>query len=193
MTSQYSEQLLAHYAKQWQCVPMMRRWECGPVNELPGEFCVVECAPTARRSMWTYGTCCMSQLRDDSPLELHLFSPERSHMHIELLTVVAHYHWREKRIGLHDTVNFGRGWLPESHCDHGLVSLPYLDGPTLEWIHVKNPACTVRFLWLIPITRAEVEYKKLYGVEALERRLEQARFNYVDPYRPSVVSVEMTR
>jgi hypothetical protein len=37
------------------------------------------------------------------------------------------------------------------------------------------------------MTRQEREYKKRDGIEALEKRWEAAQFNYLDPYRPSVV------
>jgi len=41
--------------------------------------------------------------------------------------------------------------------------------------------------WLIPVTKAEVEYKKAFGLESLEQRFEAAQFDYTDPHRPSVV------
>ncbi len=69
-----------------------------------------------------------------------------------------------------------------STCTHGLISLPYLDGPDLEWLAEPK----VRFLWLIPITEAEVRFKKSYGMEALERKLEERRFDFLDPSRVSV-------
>jgi len=45
----------------------------------------------------------------------------------------------------------------------------------------------VRFLWLVPITDAELELKKRDGVEALETMFEIAAFDYLDPQRRSVV------
>jgi hypothetical protein len=127
----------------------------------------------------------MSEERDEAPLELHLLSPVATTEHVELLTAVAHYHRTGARLGLGHTVNFGRPWLPGSRCTHGLISLPYLDGPDLEILSVDGK--TVRFLWLIPITKEEVEFKKKNGLEALEARLEEANFAYGDPKRPSVV------
>jgi hypothetical protein len=41
-------------------------------------------------------------------------------------------------------------------------------------------------LWLIPITKAEREFKKAQGLEALEALFEKKQFNYLDPARPSV-------
>jgi len=125
----------------------------------------------------------MSQQNDAPALELHLFSPMRTESHIELLTVIAHYHLTGEYLDVGHTVNFGRPWLPESRCDHGLISLPYLDGPKLEWLDWAGNK--IRFLWLVPISAAEVEYKKLHGLEALEARFEECRFDYLNPLRKS--------
>ena len=80
-------------------------------------------------------------------------------------------------------MNLGRPWLPGSSCTHGLVSLPYLDGPDLEWLQHAR----IRFLWLVPITERELEFKKTHGLEALEERFEAKQFDFLDPRRPSVV------
>jgi hypothetical protein len=117
-------------------------------------------------------------------IELHLFSPVHSLAHVELLTVIAHYHQTGARLGLGHTVNFGRPWLPSSVCECGLISLPYLDGPSLEWLRIGTEA--FHFLWLIPVTIQEVQFKKTYGLEALEEKFESTGFNYLDPLRNSV-------
>jgi hypothetical protein len=126
----------------------------------------------------------MSSIADEQPLELHMFSPREVPAHTELLTAVAHYHRTGARLGLGHTVNFGRAWLPGSQCDHGLISLPYLDGPRLEELMVDGKL--IRCLWLIPVTTAEVEFKKHHGLEALEARFETEQFSYIDPLRRSV-------
>lgn len=173
-----------HYERCWKAKAETRRWQTGPAWQLPPSFCVLVFAPSANRKMWTYATCGMSSQGDAPPLELHLFSPVQTETHVELLTAVAHYHLTGSYLDLGHTVNFGRPWLPGSLCDHGLISLPYLDGPSLEWLEDGNRK--VRFLWLIPITGDEVAYKKQHGLEALESRLEASNFNYLDPARHSV-------
>lgn len=185
--STHCERIKSHYAGVWKNHPVERRWDRGPVGELPSEFCVLEFPPTKWRGMWTYATCCMSQPRDEACLELHLFSPQRCDSHVELLTVVAHFHRTGARLALGHTINFGRPWIVGSNCDHGLVSLPYLDGPGLENLSCEEDDCPVRCLWLIPITREEREFKKGHGLEELERKLEQSSFDYLDVHRPSVV------
>jgi hypothetical protein len=156
----------------------------GPIRPLPPDFQVLV-IPRSPDSM-AYATRCMSQPEDDERLELHVLAPhDRQHdsMIVELLTVVAHFHRTGARLGLGHTVNFGRPWLPGSLCSYGLISLPYLDGPTLEWEETTH----TRFLWLIPITEAEKNFKVANGVDALEQRFEEASFHYLDPLRPSVV------
>jgi hypothetical protein len=179
--------IVKHYEDNWNNHSVPKVWSKGPVEELPPDFCVLEFPPSKTRTMWTYATCCMSQPDDDQPLELHLFSPITDDLHVELLTVVAHFHVTGERLGLGHTVNFGRPWIVGSRCDHGLISLPYLDGPTLETFQCPDFANPIEFLWLLPITKKERDFKKANGLEALERRFEAAQFNYVDPTRKSVV------
>jgi len=88
-------------------------------------------------------------------------------------------------LDLGHTVNFGRPWLNDSLCEYGLISLPYLDGPSLE--NLKKGNMTIRCLWLIPITKSEVEFKKQYGLDLLEEQFEKTQFNYLDINRRSVV------
>ena len=126
----------------------------------------------------------MSHQPDAPPIELHLFSPEQTEAHVELLTAMAYYHLTRDYLDLGHTVNFGRPWFPKSKCDHGLISLPYLDGPKLEWLDAGLRK--IRFLWLIPITPAELQFKKVEGLEALEEKFEESNFNYLNPWRASV-------
>jgi hypothetical protein len=137
--------------------------------------------------MWTYATCDMSQATDRFLLELHLFSSVQYEPHVELLTAVAHYHRTAKPLGLAHIVNFGRPWMEGSNCSHGLISLPYLDRPALERLECKSVEKTVQCPWLVPITDREREYAIAEGLEALEAKFEEQRFNYLDPMRPSVV------
>ena len=67
----------------------------------------------------------------------------------------------------------------------GLISLPYLDGPSLEWLDIDG--IKTQFLWLIPITKQEMDYKKKNGIEALEEKFDDSSFNYSNPHRKSVI------
>lgn len=138
--------------------------------------------------MWAYCTCCMSQKQDTNPIELHIFSEKKDESLIELLTAIVYYHKNINKLNIWHTVNFGRGWQDDSSCNYGLISLPYLDGPKLENLYLDDATekC-VKFYWLIPITKLEVDYKKEYGIDALELLFEKQSFNYLNPYRKSVV------
>lgn len=180
----HEQRISEHYSKKWRGEMQALNWTQGPRHELPSGFRILLFSPTGKRPLWTYATIGMSQPGDDDGLELHIFSRERDDSLVELLTVIAHYHRTGHPLSLGHTVNFGRSWLPGSLCSHGLVSLPYLDGPEIE--HVQNPHGTeVRCLWLIPITSQELSLKKAKGLDALESALEEASFDYSDPARES--------
>ena len=180
------ETIRRHYEDCWGAPCNQTQWKLGPTWQMPPGFSILVFPKTERRKMWTYSTCGMSQQSDAIPVELHLFSPSQTEAHVELLTVIAHYHLTGDYLDLAHTVNFGRPWLVGSTCDHGLVSPPYLDGPRLEWLMLGDRK--IRFLWLIPITRSEVAFKQKNGLLALEERFETVGFNYLNPLRDSVVS-----
>jgi hypothetical protein len=179
------EVIAAHYEHCWNAKAESLRLECGPVWQLTPRFRILAFPPTASREMWSYATCGMSTQGDAPALELHLFSPVKADSHVELLTAIAHYHLTGEYLNLGHTVNFGRPWLLTSKCDHGLVSLPYLDGPRLEWL--EQTGKKTRFLWLIPVTQDEAQYAKSQGLENLGSRFEASNFDYLNPERPSVV------
>jgi len=179
----YSRLIERHYSRIWSPPIESIRLKEGRIAELPDDFSVLVIRRTAESV--AYATRCMSQSGDQERIELHLLAAANHAQGFgiaEILTATAHYHRTGTPLGLGHTVNFGRPWFPGSACDRGLISLPYLDGHDLEWI--EDPA--VRFLWLIPITAAELEFRKRNGPEALEERFERANFDYADPFRSSV-------
>jgi len=117
-------------------------------------------------------------------LEFVLAVPFETDRAVELLAMSAFYH-RGGRLGLGHTVPIGEPWLPGSRCDYLLVSLPYPYGPELQRCHVGDRH--VDFLWLLPITVAERDFKTTYGLEALEQRFEADGLRYWDVNRESVV------
>ncbi|TKG87413.1 suppressor of fused domain protein [Puteibacter caeruleilacunae] len=173
-----------HYESIWGSNCSFKYWDLGPMQELSKEFCVQIFEPYGKRNYWIYATNGMSN-KDDEKLEIHLFCKEPDDSHVELLTIVAYYHLNVANVGLNHTVNFGRPWLPGSKCTYGLISLPYLDGPNLEYEKIDGDP--VRFLWLVPITEAEKNYKVDHGIGALEGKFESKKFNYLDSMRESVV------
>lgn len=175
----------AHYRRHFGAILEKARWTKGPVGDLPEDFRIL----IMRRGpgMLVYATQQMSLPDDNNRLELHLFSREldraSSNEIVELLTAIAHYHRTGASLGPGHTVNFGRPWITGSSCHYGLISVPYLDGPALEWLHELD----IRFLWMIPITEMELHFKKQFGLDALEQIFEEQQFDFMNPFRKSLV------
>lgn len=174
-----------HYTTVWGVGGQICPFLWGPTHELPFGFSVVKFPPHKDRPMWAYATCCMSLPSDLKSIELHIFSPVESDSIVEILYAVAHFHRTGTALDLGHSVNFGRPWIDQSDCDHGLLSLPYLDGPAIEKYEVSNSF--INCYWLIPITRSEVSYKKTNGLEALETLFERSELDYVNPARKTVI------
>lgn len=181
----HSDLVAKHYEKVWGGSGRDVGFIGGPLSELPDGFKVLEFEPHGSRSMWTYATCGMSSGEDISPIELHMFSAHKSGEPVELLVATAHYHRTGSTLTVGHTVNFGKPWIDASPCEYGLISLPYLDGPKLENFELHG-RIAARCLWLVPITKSEMEFKKENGLEALEDRFDEAQFNYLDPMREAV-------
>jgi hypothetical protein len=184
----YTSLLVGHYHKIWGEHVYESSWRKGPVGELSPFFRVLVFEPSRERELWVYATCGMSDQLDDSAIELHMFSPSEYSRHIELLTVVAHYHRTGHPLGaVGSTVYFGREWMPGSHLTYGLISRPYRDGPSLENLLDSDGNPLVCCYWLLPITKSEREYKKQFGLERLETLFDQRGLEYANPQRESVV------
>lgn len=140
---------------------------------------------------WLYATTGLwdATQRHGHALEFVLNAPTaEDDTHVETLTMTAWYHalGGTHELDLGHTVPIGRPWLPGSHCDHLLVSLPYPWGPELE--ECELPEGHARVLWLLPITEAEKIYRHRHDLEALEQRLEDAEIIPTDRHRASVIS-----
>jgi len=175
----------SHYRSVWDNVPTCLKLLSGPMRLVDDSFRIAEFPPTEVRKMWTYASIGMADLRQSAPIELHLFAPVQDRSLVELLTAVAYYHTTVAGISLHHTVNFGRPWREGATCSHGFVSLPYLDGPRLENLQAGDDP--VKCFWLIPITDAELAFKRQHGVESLENSFDRSPFDYLDARRNSVV------
>lgn len=184
--NKYNAALEQHYDGNWHCRDRLRSFDaCGRVITVNKDFKVLEIMPNSKRSIWTYATVGMAGNHGDSDIELHVFSDIINLIWVDILESIAHFHLTEARLSIGHTVNFGVDILAGSNLTHGLISLPYLDGPGLELFSygIQKISC----LWLIPISQSELQYKKLYGLEALERLFEKAAFAYYDPMRLSIV------
>jgi len=178
----YAERLYMHY-KNYFLEPGKRLvLNVGPKEKLHEEFYVLEIPPNGKHSMYTYCTVGMSCDRtDDNLIELFVFSSAPSHSLVELLTYCASYHRNRLPLNIHHTVNIGQPWIGNSICDHGFISLPYLDGPDLEIFQFNG--YDIHCYWFIPITEKERDYKTEHGCEALEQLFESKQINYLNPNR----------
>ncbi|TMV68151.1 suppressor of fused domain protein, partial [Thioclava sp. BHET1] len=174
-----------HYGAFWSRCDGKHRLNKGPVADLPSDFYVALFKSRAPKYAWIYATCGMSRSEDKAPIELHLYSKEKNGGLVELLYTIAHFHITGCKLNLHHTVNFGRPWLLNSDADHGLVSLPYIDGPRLENGNINGQS--VKFYWLLPITESERNFKSSNGVESLESLFDQLAIDPLDPSRKAVV------
>lgn len=183
--SRYVEVLRHHYAEAWKGTMRDTEFPTSPHSRLSPLFEILSLPPGFGRDMWTYATVGMSEgMRN--PIELHMLSLSASAEVPELLAAVASYHREIGGMRLGDTVDFGKPWIGESPCEHGLLSLPYLDGPTTEIADLGNGA-RISCYWLLPITRSEVDFKKENGLDALESLFEASGFDYLEPLRRPVV------
>jgi hypothetical protein len=178
------EKVIAHYAAHWGIAPDIHIWEQGPVHKLYSQFRVLEFEPTAASGMWKYAIVFLSGEEGPDAMELFLFSARQDHSLIELLFAVAFYHQNTCRLGLNDSVNFGRSWQDNSICTHGFISLPYIGGPGLETLSL--PQGEMKCYWLIPVTEQEIAFRKARGTEALENLFEEAQLDYANPSRSSL-------
>jgi len=159
------------------------RWPQGPILVSQPDFHVVCVAPDAPGGVWMYITSgAASRHTPDGHLEFFIISPVEDVIHVETLAMITNFALDPRyEVRLGTIVDIGRPWLPDSHCDHLLVSLPYPYGPTLEEL---GPA--TRILWLLPITREEALFAREHGVEALEQCFERESLQYYDPGRLTI-------
>ncbi|MHC4599107.1 MAG: suppressor of fused domain protein [Planctomycetota bacterium] len=183
--TRYNRALRDHYARAWGSTGTVETWDVGPRVDLPGHFCVLRFDPRSDQRRTTYATCGMSSEHSRGRVELHVHSPRTNTRLVEMLYVLARFHKSEALLGLHHIVKLDRPWLPESSCTRAYIARPYLDGPELE--SFEKDDADARCFWLIPITPEETAFAQIHGVEALEKRFEKEKMNFLDPERRSVV------
>jgi hypothetical protein len=163
----------------------------GPIHSRVPGFHVLRLSPGKDEHGWLYVTAggWEATQQHGHGLEFVLWAPEESDRHVETLAMTSYYHAEggSFALDLGHTVPIGWPWLPDSACDHLLVSLPYPWGPSLEVCELPEDG-HIRVLWLLPITKAERDFKRANGLEALESRLEEAGIFPTDPHRASVVA-----
>ncbi len=182
----YTEALTKHYERYFGVNGRLSKHDRGPVEKLHKDFSVLEIPPNKAHNMYCYCTVGMSADRVDGNLvELFVYSPRATNGMVELMTMCASYHKDRDPLNLNHTVKLGQGWLDDSICDHGFISLPYLDGEELELLSFGGR--TVHCYWFIPITETERDYKITHGAERLEQLFEDKGLDYLNPARRSLI------
>lgn len=148
---------------------------------------VLVVGPGPRGDGWAYVTagCWAATEKDGHGLEFVMTAHVRDQRFVELMAMIASYHCGGHRLDLEHSLSIGEPWVPGSTCEHLLISLPYLHGPDLE--HCPVPGGHARILWTLPVTAAEIEFRRRHGHEALERLFDEAEIVPTDPFRASVV------
>jgi Suppressor of fused protein (SUFU) len=162
-------------------------WTLGPMSQAFPRFRVARYAPPTGNDPWLYVTFGASEVQPDGErTEFFLLSPVETPRHVESLAMVAYFH-ADPTYGVTEgkILDIGRPWLEGSDADHLLASKPLPYAPDFEWC--RTGAGDVRFLWLVPITRAEAAFARQHGVEALEDALEDSGVDVMDAERPAVV------
>ena len=161
-------------------------WSEGPILKQNPHFRALRVAPTSANGVWTYVSVggCAATPNDMHGLEFVLCTSNPESRAVELLAMTVFYN-RDGKLGLGHTLPLGEQWLPGSACDHLLVSLPYPFGPELQTCHVGDRH--VEFLWLLPITKDERDFKVESGLDALESRFDAVGLRYWQVDRASIV------
>jgi len=182
----YTDELQRHYESFYGVGGTKLTWGKGPTHKLHPEFFVLEVGPSKRHQMWTYATIGMSLDRDDDNLiELIAYSKEKDQSRVELLTLNASFHRNSAPLNLHHTVVVGQLTDSYTTCDHGFISLPYIEGEELEIMTFNDRV--IHCYWFIPITEKEKDFKTEFGCDALEHLFEKKQFDYLDKTRKSLV------
>ncbi len=170
---------LGHEHSEW-------TWHLGPIKTLAPWFKVLRFAPGPKTGLWCYVSLGASVLSQEpgKRLEFILTTERETSRAVELLAMIAHYH-HDKTLGSFHSIPIGQPWLEGATCDHFLVSLPYPFGEELEVCECDG--FRVQILWLLPITKAEYDFKKQNEVDAIEQLFDEAAIEYWRIDRESVV------
>ena len=123
---------------------------------------------------------------DGYGIEVFVVTPGERPEATRLVSMVAHLHADPRYpLSLGQVLEIGHPWLPGASCDHLLVCVPGPFGDDFEWYSDRE--ATIRFVWLLPITRPEAELARREGFQHLQEKLGTAQADVTRLDRPSVV------
>jgi Suppressor of fused protein (SUFU) len=188
----YVDSVVAHVERTWpgRTVDVLS-FELGPLWEAHPHMRFVELEPADGGRAWTYISAGAAELlaREGVGHEFVIRAPQQERLMAEVLAMVVWYALTGDHDGVFDghTLNIGAPWIEGSHATSLYVNKPYFVSHEFEFMRFGDKL-TVHFLWLVPITPEERDWRHEHGQEAFERRLETERIDPTDPHRPSVVS-----
>lgn len=189
--AEVADAIRSHFASVWP----MHRMNRIPVDQppiarfLPSglEILVLE-PPDDSEELWVYCTvgAWVRTGADDVRSEFYLVSQGRNDRCVDIVIMLAGFHANPKYgVQYGSIVDIGAPWAPNSQADHLYISLPYSLGPANEWCCA--PGSHIRILWLIPLMKAEAEFARTKGAEALESLLERESAQVYVSDRPCAV------
>lgn len=140
------------------------------------------------RAPWLYVSAGASAepMDDGFGIEFLLCAPAAEPLAAKLVAMVAQLHADPRYpMSLGQVIEIGHPWLPGASADHLIVALPGIFDPELEWVSDRER--TIRFIWLVPITRREAEFARQRGLDALQSRLGAAQADVTRLVRDSAV------
>jgi hypothetical protein len=184
------EAIRRHYDSVWGVENVEEvHWTPGPlVQRLPNFHVVKVREVTDAQTWWILASIGAWEATLEQPESFEFVVATRfPNAVIENLAMLAYYHAGppEQRMDVGHTVPIGSAWVAGSPLDHVLISRPYPWGPRLEHCPVGDRH--VRVVWVLPIHESERAFAMANGLEALEKRFEEAGINYLDESRPAVI------
>jgi hypothetical protein len=159
-------------------------WTLGSWPREHPEFRALELAPPGGDQPWIYVSAGAAHLRrfDGVGHEYVIRTWQQDRLMVELLSMVAAYSTREDHDG--HTVPIGGPWVEGAEADHLYFNKPYFVSRDFAGLRIDD-AFSLRFLWLVPITEREKEWRHEHGQEAFEQWLEEHHVRPEDPARRS--------
>jgi hypothetical protein len=165
-------------------------WTLGSWHREHPEFRVLELAPPDDDQLWLYVSAGAAHLRrfDGVGHEYVIRTRQQERLMVELLAMVASYSTRDDHDGLHDghTVPIGGPWVEGAEADHLYLNKPYFVSSDFAGLRIDD-GFSVQFLWLVPITKLEKEWRHDHGQEQFEQWLEDHHVRPEDPTRRSSI------
>jgi hypothetical protein len=163
---------------------ILRRDE-GLVRNLP-ELSLVRVAGPGGVFVYVSAGAAAEPMEEGYGLEFFLVSREPDDAAARLLAMVAQLHGDPRYpLSLGQVIEIGHPWLAGASCDHLLVCLPGPFGDDFEWLSTRER--TVRFVWLLPVTRAEAGLARAQGLGPLQEKLGASGVDVAARSRDSVV------